>query len=164
MTNVTIKDAYITNNATIINGNYNADGYNRVVAVNNTSRSLVPSDVQLYTQKTGNFSLNMDGSINVGTNAPVVHYNPHILVNGYNTENSFTRLTLKENIIQQVAKDIYKNVPVPDVSSLKAIDVKLDTSNIIIKEIDNFNLSQDSDKSEDNNKNISLEKKGNIDG
>ena len=67
-------------------------------------------------------------------------FNPHILVNGYNSENSFTKLTLKENIIQQVAKDIYKNAVVPDVSLLKAIDVKLDTSNIIMTEIDNYNL------------------------
>jgi hypothetical protein len=143
MTDLTIKDAYITNNATIINGNYNADGHNHVVVVDNNTRNLVPSDVQLFTQKTGNFNLSMDGSINITTNAPIVHYNPHILVNGYNSENSFTKLTLKENIIQQVAKDIYKNAVVPDVSLLKAIDVKLDTSNIIMTEIDNFNLSKD---------------------
>jgi hypothetical protein len=163
MTDLTIEDAYITNKATIINGNYNASGYNHTVVIDNNARSLVPSDVQLYTQKTGNFNLNIDGSINITTNAPVVHYNPHILVNGYHSENSFTKLTLKENIIQQVAKDIYKNAVVPDVSLLKAIDVKLDTSNIIMTEIDNFNLSKDCDTIKDG-QNISLEKNENIGG
>ena len=57
----------------------------------------------------------------------------------------------------QVAKDIYKNAVVPDVSLLKAIDVKLDTSNIIMTEIDNFNLSKDCDTIKDG-QNISLEK------
>ena len=62
-------------------------------------------------------------------------------VNGFHNENSFTRLTLKENITQQMAKDIQNRIVTPDVAPLKAVDVKLDTSNIIINEINNFSLS-----------------------
>ena len=79
------------------------------------------------------------------------------MVNGYNSENSFTRLTLKENVVQQAAKFIHEKVMPTDVNSLKAIDVKLDTSDIIMNEIVNFNLSKDKEDAKENI-NLSLRK------
>ena len=90
-------------------------------------------------------------------------YNPNILVNGYNSENSFTRATLKENIVQQVNKNIQNKITPQEVSPLKAVPVKLDTSNIITEEINNYNISTDVEN-EDENKSISLEKEENIGG
>ena len=150
MTDLTIKDAYITNKATIINGNHDTSDYNHIVVVDNNTRNLVPSDVQLYTQKTGNFNLGMNKSINIITNAPVVHYLDNILVNGYHSENSFTRLTLKENIVLQVSKDIYKNLVAPDASLIKTVEVKLDTSNITSEEIINYTLLDEENLESDN--------------
>ena len=155
MTDIAINDAYITNNATIINGNSNASGYNHIAVINNTSRNLVQADIQLYTQKTGKFNLSMDDSINIKTNAPVVHYLDNILVNGYHNENSFTKLTLKENIVQQISKDLYKNTVILDVSSLKALEVKLDTSKIIPKEIINYTFPNDKNYESAKNENLS---------
>ena len=155
MTNVAVNDGYITNTAVITNGNINATGHNHQILVNNVTKGIQPYAAQLYTAKTGSFNLTLDGTNLIKTNAPVVHYNNDVLVNEYSSENSFTRLTLKENVVQQVAKDIYRNIMPTDISSLKVQDVKLDTSNIIMDEILNFNVSQDSDELEEN-RNISL--------
>lgn len=107
--------------------------------------------------------LAMDGTSVLKTDAPVVHYNANMLVNGYNSENSFTRATLKENIVQQVNKNIQNRITPQEVSPLKVIPVKLDTSNIITEEINNYNISTDVEN-EDENKSISLEKEENIGG
>jgi len=91
------------------------------------------------------------------TDAPVVHYNPDLTVNGFHNENSFTRLTLKENNVQQVAKDIQDRIVTPDVASLKSVDVKLDTSNIIMNEINTFNVSDnESTNNNEQQKSLSL--------
>ena len=163
ITDLTVNNGYIGTYATITNGNSDASGDNHKVVVNNQTNNLVPADVQLYTKKTGEFTLNLNDSNIINTNAPVVHYIPKVLVNGYNSENSFTKATLKENIIQQVNKDIQNRVTPQEVSPLKAIPVKLDTSNIIMTEINKFNLSKDGDTIEDN-QNISLENNKNIGG
>ncbi|MCR5260575.1 MAG: hypothetical protein K6C94_01935 [Candidatus Gastranaerophilales bacterium] len=153
MANVTVNDGYITNAALITNGNLYATSPNHQILVNNISKGLQPYDAQLYTAKTGPFYLILDSSNLIRTNAPVVHYSDDILVNGYNSENSFTRLTLKENVVQQVSKFVHEKVMPSDISNLKVQDVKLDTSNIIMDEIINFNLSNDK---EEENKNLSL--------
>jgi len=154
-TNLTVNYGFIDEYGTFVNGFVNAGGYYHSAVVNNKTNNLVGADYQMYTKKTGDFNLGLDGTIVLKTNAPVVHYNPYMLVNGYNSENSFTRLTLKENIVQQAAKSIHEKLMPTDVNSLKAIDVKLDTSDIIMNEIINFNLSNDSDELEEN-QNISL--------
>ena len=155
MTKVAVKDGYIKNTAVITNGNIIASAPNHKILINNTTKGLQPYDAQLYTAKTGAFYLTLDGTNLIMTNAPVVHYDNDILVNGYNSENSFTKLTLKENVVQQVAKSIHEKIMPTDISSLKVQDVKLDTSNIIMDEIINYNISEDKDKSEENN-NLSL--------
>jgi hypothetical protein len=105
----------------------------------------------------------MNGSINVSTNAPVVHYSNDVLVNGYNSENSFTKLTLKENAVQQLSKDMYKTLNASDASLIKTEYVKLGTSNIITEEIKNYTLNKYEDDLE-GNKNLSLEVEENVGG
>ena len=106
----------------------------------------------------------MNGSIVINTNAPVVHYIDEVLVNGYNSENSFTRLTLKENIVQQVGKDLHKGIYMPEGAMIKTENIKMDTSNIITNEIINYTSSSNEIKDEDENKNISLEKEEKVGG
>ena len=164
ITDLTVKKGYIGTYATITNGNYNASGNNHKVVVNNQTNNLVSADVQLYTKKTGEFTLNMNGSNLIRTNAPIVHYNPRLTVNGYHSENSFTRLTLKENIVQQVNKDIQNRITPQEVSPLKAINVKLDTSDIITEEINNYTMSNSENSDKKENKNLSLKETENIGG
>ena len=154
-TKLTVKKGFIDEYGTFVNGNIFTSGYNHTAVVNNKTKGLVNSDYQMYTKETGDFVLGMDGTIVLITNAPVVHYDNDVLVNGYNSENSFTRLTLKENVIQQVAKFVHEKIMPTDILSLKVQDVKLDTSDIIMDEIINYNISEDNDEAEEN-KNISL--------
>ena len=106
-TNLIIHDSYINNYAEIRNGNRDIDSNRYLAVVDNDYRRLVPSNVQLYTQKTGSFGLNMDEKIKFHTMAPVVHYDWDKLVNTFGDENSFVRLGLKETEIRQKAKDYY---------------------------------------------------------
>ena len=163
-TNLKVEEGFIGDYATFINGNIDATGYNHNAVVNNREKKeLVDTQYQMYTKKTGDFNLGMDETIVLKTNAPVVYYDPNMLVNGYHSENSFTRATLKENIVQQTTRDLYKNVSVQDIDAIKTQYVKLDTSNIISDEIKIYSLSQESDLSEDY-VNISLEKEEKIGG
>lgn len=156
-TNLTINEGYIDDYAKFVNCNINASGYNHIAVVNNRTKAIVSPHYQMYTKRTGDFNMGMNGTINLTTDAPVVHYNPDLTVNGFHNENSFTRLTLKENIVQQVAKDIQDRIVTPDVASLKSVDVKLDTSNIIMNEINTFNVSDnESTNNNEQQKSLSL--------
>ncbi len=164
ITDLTVNKGYIGTYATITNGNGDSLGNNHKVVVNNQTNNLVSADVQLYTKKTGEFTLNMNGSNLIRTNAPIVHYNPRLTVNGYHSENSFTRLTLKENIVQQVNKDIQNRITPQEVSPLKAIPVKLDTSDIITEEINNYTMSDSDNNDLKENRNLSSKEIENIGG
>ena len=107
-TNLKVHDGYINNYAEIRNGNRAANDNRYLTVVDNDYRRLVPSDVQLYTQKTGSFSLSMNDTIKTLTTAPVVHYDWSELVNTFSDENSFVRLGLKETELRQKAKDYYR--------------------------------------------------------
>ena len=104
-TKLTVHDAYITNYAEIRNGNRDTDGNRYLAVVDNDYRRLVPSNVQLYTQKTGSFGLTLNEKIKFHTMAPVVHYDWDKLVNTFSDENSFVRLGLKETALRQKAKN-----------------------------------------------------------
>ena len=106
-TNLAVHDAYITNYAEIRNGNRDAGSTRYLTVVDNDYRRLVPSNVQLYTQKTGSFGLKMSEQIKLHTMAPVVHYDWNKLVNTFSDENSFVRLGLKETELRQKAKNYY---------------------------------------------------------
>lgn len=114
--NLTSVDTYITNYAEFINGNREAtsggypinDDYRwRNIVDNDYKRNLsniynVPITSQLYTDKTGSFYLDMGDKITQNTKAPIVHYNLNNVISNPDTENSFFRLTYKDNKIQYV--------------------------------------------------------------
>lgn len=54
------------------------------------------SDLQLYTSKTGGFSISMDDSNLVTTTAPVVISNPNLVVKGYLGYHSFDSFAYSE--------------------------------------------------------------------
>ena len=105
--NLTIHDGYVKNYAELRNGNHDTNSNRYLAVVDNDYRRLVPSNVQLYTQKTGSFALTMSELVKFKTSAPVVHYDWDKLVNTFSDENSFVRLGLKETEIRQKAKDYY---------------------------------------------------------
>lgn len=100
-TNLSVEDGFINNYAEFRNKT-------KLAVVDNDYRRTVNSDVQLFTRKTGSFSLGMSNSTILRTVAPVVDFDPYRLVNTYNSENSFVNLTFKETAIQQHNKDEYK--------------------------------------------------------
>ena len=114
--NIHMSDAFITNYAEFRNGNrggepgghYINDDYRWSVIVDNDfHRNLandypnMPVTAQLYTKLTGSYALSMGNVIAMETKAPVVHYNPYEVVNLPRTENSFYRLTYKDDKIQK---------------------------------------------------------------
>ena len=106
------QDAYINTpaqNFSIVNGyitNYGEfRNKDKVGIVDNDYRRLLvgPSDIQLYTAKTGSFGLSFDKTINMKTTAPTVYNDPHKLVNGYHSEWNFLNKGQKES------KDLFEN-------------------------------------------------------
>ncbi len=109
-------DTYISNYGEFVNGNRGAttgghtvdDSYRwRNIVDNDYKRNLanlydIPITSQLYTEKTGSFSLDMGDKITQHTKAPIVHYNMNNVISNPDTENSFFRLTYKDNKIQYV--------------------------------------------------------------
>lgn len=102
-TNLSVQDGYINNYAEFRNKT-------KLAVVDNDYRRIVDSDMQLYTQKTGSFSMGLSNSTVMQTVAPVVDFNPYHLVNGYSSENSFVNLTFKETAVRQHNKDVYKEL------------------------------------------------------
>ncbi|MBQ7633118.1 MAG: hypothetical protein IJS88_03300, partial [Alphaproteobacteria bacterium] len=140
-TNLSVHDGYINNYAEFRNGDRAADINRYLVVVDNDYRCLVPSDVQLYTQKTGSFDLSMNEKIKTHTVAPVVHYDWYKLINTFSDENSFVRLGLKETELRQTAKDYYRysNVYIMPEASVARYEVWRDSglfSNVKIMEMD----------------------------
>ena len=107
-------DTFITDYAEFRNGNRGAsqngypisDDYRWLNIVdNNYNRNItniygIPVTSQLYTDKTGSFYLHMGDIISQKTKAPIVVYNPYNVVVQPHTENSFYRLTYKDDKIQ----------------------------------------------------------------
>lgn len=113
--NLNIIDAFVTDYAEFRNGNRGGEAgghyidanYRWAVIVDNDyHRNIaniynIPVTAQLYTALTGSFALSMGNVIAQETKAPVVHYNPYEVVNLPRTENSFYRLTYKDDKIQK---------------------------------------------------------------
>ena len=85
-----INDGIIKNYAEFRNKSKTA------VVSNNDLTRVDYADIQLYTAKTGSFSLLLDDTINMRTNAPVVYNNPDMLANGYSSEGNFVTKGQKE--------------------------------------------------------------------
>lgn len=105
--NLTVRDAIINNYAEFRNGNRDGEGnyggdydYRWLTVVDNDYRRLIDSTLQLYTQKTGSFGLDMGNLVILKSQAPAVHYNPYEVANLFRNENSFYRLTYKDDKIQ----------------------------------------------------------------
>lgn len=103
--NLSIRDGLINNYAEFRNGNRGGEGnyagdYRWLTVVDNDFRRLVDSTLQLYTQKTGSFGLDMGNLVILKTKAPAVHYNPYEVANLFRNENSFYRLTYKDDKVQ----------------------------------------------------------------
>lgn len=103
--NVSIRDGLITNYAEFRNGNRFGEGnypgdYRWLTVVDNDFRRLVDSTLQLYTEKTGSFGLDMGNLVILRSKAPAVNYNPYEVANLFRNENSFYRLTYKDDKIQ----------------------------------------------------------------
>ncbi len=129
--NLNLKDAFVTNYAEFRNGNLGASPGGHIIGGDYRWLTIVDNDYQrnlssiyginltsqLYTKLTGSFGLHMGDSISQLTKAPVVYYNPYVVVNIPQTENSFYRLTYKDDKIQKttttpefedINKDTYK--------------------------------------------------------
>ena len=129
--NFDMKDAFVTNYGEFRNGNRGGDGgahdvgggYRWLTIVDNDYQRNISSlyginlTTQLYTKLTGSYALHMGNTIDQLTKAPVVYYNPYEVVNLPRTENSFYRLTFKDDKIQKttttpefedIDKDTYK--------------------------------------------------------
>lgn len=103
--NLTVRDGLITNYAEFRNGNRFGEGnysgdYRWLTVVDNDFRRLVDSTLQLYTEKTGSFGLDMGNLVILRSKAPAVNYNPYEVANLFRNENSFYRLTYKDDKIQ----------------------------------------------------------------
>ena len=95
---LSVQDGYINNYAELRNSD-------KLAIIDNDYRRLLPAaNIQLYTQKTGSFDLDLNQkTINMKTTAPTVYNNPHMLVNGYHSEWNFVNLGQKES------KDLFEN-------------------------------------------------------
>lgn len=112
--NLKALDTYITNYGEFRNGNRGASAGGHIIGDeyrwlnivdNDYKRNIanifgVPVTSQIYTALTGSFMLEMGDVIALGTKAPVVLYNPNNVITNPATENSFFRLTYKDNKIQ----------------------------------------------------------------
>lgn len=121
-TNLNIGNGYVTNYAEIRNND-------KIAVVDNDFRRIVnPANVQLYTQKTGSFALELNSTINMKTTAPTVYNNPYMLVNGYHSEWNFVNKGQKES------KDLKENIKLSEAlqkkydESSRRISMRFDTT------------------------------------
>ena len=166
--NMHISDAYVTNYGEFRNGNrggaggghYISDDYRWLTIVDNdyfrniTNLYDIPVTSQLYTKLTGSFGLNMGNVIALETKAPVVHYNPYEVILLPRTENSFYRLTYKDDKIQ-------KTTTTPDFADIDKSTykpTKRDSIRFTVKQGDGYvNISDKKKKKEKTPRIIAIE-------
>ena len=85
-----VKDAYIKDYAEFSNTN------KKVTVDNDYRRRLRDADAQLYTEKTGSFSIDLDKSIDMKTTAPIVGNDFDKLANDYQSEGNFVNRSRKD--------------------------------------------------------------------
>ena len=166
--NMHISDAYVTSYGEFRNGNrggaggghYISDDYRWLTIVDNdyfrniTNLYDIPVTSQLYTKLTGSFGLNMGNVIALETKAPVVHYNPYEVILLPRTENSFYRLTYKDDKIQ-------KTTTTPDFADIDKSTykpTKRDSIRFTVKQGDGYvNISDKKKKKEKTPRIIAIE-------
>ena len=141
---LTVRDAIINNYAEFRNGNRDGSGgvhrpqsedYRWLTIVDNDfRRNLDHATLQLYTQKTGSFGLHMGDLITLETKAPAVQYNPYEITNLYRNENSFFRLTYKDDKLQQYTTTPgFKDIDKATYKATKRISMRFPTEGQNIK-------------------------------
>ena len=141
---LTVRDAIINNYAEFRNGNRDGSGgvhrpqsedYRWLTIVDNDfRRNLDHATLQLYTQKTGSFGLHMGDLITLETKAPAVQYNPYEITNLYRNENSFFRLTYKDDKLQQYTTTPgFKDIDKATYKATKRISMRFPTAGQNIK-------------------------------
>lgn len=81
------------------------------IAIENELRTLLPATAQLYTGDEA-FFLALDGSPRLLTDAPLVNYDPRVIVDAFSTENSVLRQGLKTLAVQERVQALGR-VPLP---------------------------------------------------
>ena len=141
---LTVRDAIINNYAEFRNGNRDGSwGIHRpqseeyrwlTIVDNDFRRNLDHATLQLYTQKTGSFGLHMGDLITLETKAPAVQYNPYEITNLYRNENSFFRLTYKDDKLQQYTTTPgFKDIDKATYKATKRISMRFPTEGQNIK-------------------------------
>lgn len=133
--NLSIRDGIINNYAEFRNGNRGGEGnyggdydYRWLAVVDNDFRRLIDSTVQLYTQKTGSFALDMGNLVILKTKSPIVNYNPYEVVNLFGNENSFVRLTYKDDKIQyNTTQPDFKDIDKATYKATKRVSMRFPT-------------------------------------
>ena len=166
--NMHISDAFITNYGEFRNGNlggqggghFISDDYRWLTIVDNdyyrniTNNFGIPVTSQLYTKLTGSFALNMGNVIALETKAPVVHYNPYEVILLPRTENSFYRLTYKDDKIQ-------KTTTTPDFADIDKSTykpTKRDSIRFAVKQGDGYvNIADKKKKKQERKRIIAIE-------
>ena len=166
--NMHISDAFITNYGEFRNGNLGGQGgghfisdeYRWLTIVDNdyyrniTNNFGIPVTSQLYTKLTGSFALNMGNVIALETKAPVVHYNPYEVILLPRTENSFYRLTYKDDKIQ-------KTTTTPDFADIDKSTykpTKRDSIRFAVKQGDGYvNIADKKKKKQERKRIIAIE-------
>lgn len=102
--NLSVKDAYIKNYAEFSNAD------KKMTVDNNFRRRLRDADIQLFTAKTGSFSLGLDSSIDMKTTAPIVGNDFDKLANDYQSEGNFVNRSRKDSKDLTDSVDKYKQL------------------------------------------------------
>ena len=89
-TDLSVKDGYIKDYAEFSNID------KKITVDNNYRRRLRDADAQIYTEKTGSFSLGLDRSIDMKTTAPIVGNDFYELANDYQSEGNFVNRSRKD--------------------------------------------------------------------
>ena len=101
-TDLSVKDGYIKDYAEFSNAN------KKITVDNNYRRRLRDADTQLFTAKTGSFSLGLDSSIDMKTTAPIVGNDFDKLANDYQSEGNFVNISRKDSKNLNENVDRYK--------------------------------------------------------
>ena len=122
-TDLSVKDGYIKDYAEFSNVD------KKITVDNNYRRRLRDADAQIYTEKTGSFSLGLDRSIDMKTTAPIVGNDFYELANDYQSEGNFVNRSRKDTANLNNNVDRYSKFDKQNYKeALKRTSVRFDTT------------------------------------
>ena len=122
-TDLSVKDGYIKDYAEFSNVD------KKITVDNNYRRRLRDADTQLFTAKTGSFSLGLDRTIDMKTTAPIVGNDFYELANDYQSEGNFVNRSRKDSKNLNENVDRYKAYEKQNYQEeLKRTSVRFDTT------------------------------------